>query len=307
MGNIERLREQLNHYFVGKEQVVENLLVCMLAGGHVLIEDVPGCGKTTLATILAKSIQCSFGRIQCTPDTLPGDITGVNIYNVKNSAFEYMPGVIMNQLLMVDELNRATPKTQASLLEAMAEGQVTVDGTVHQLPDFFLVIATQNPTEYVGTYPLPEAQIDRFMMRLTIGYPNREEEIRIARQRILGETALGAEPVMNTEEIARCKQEVEKVRITDAVLGYIVDIIRLTRQEERFVLGASTRAMLALTEASRAMAYLEGRDYVKPDDVKAVAEPVLLHRFVLTTKARGQKEDVEKIFHNILLRCKVPV
>lgn len=307
MGNIERLREQLNHYFVGKEQVVENLLVCMLAGGHVLIEDVPGCGKTTLATILAKSIQCSFGRIQCTPDTLPGDITGVNIYNVKNSAFEYMPGVIMNQLLMVDELNRATPKTQASLLEAMAEGQVTVDGTVHQLPDFFLVIATQNPTEYVGTYPLPEAQIDRFMMRLTIGYPNREEEIRIARQRILGETALGAEPVMNTEEIARCKQEVEKVRITDAVLGYIVDIIRLTRQEERFVLGASTRAMLALTEASRAKAYLEGRDYVKPDDVKAVAEPVLLHRFVLTTKARGQKEDVGKIFHNILLRCKVPV
>lgn len=307
MGNIERLREQLNHYFVGKEQVVENLLVCMLAGGHVLIEDVPGCGKTTLATILAKSIQCSFGRIQCTPDTLPGDITGVNIYNVKNSAFEYMPGVIMNQLLMVDELNRATPKTQASLLEAMAEGQVTVDGTVHQLPDFFLVIATQNPTEYVGTYPLPEAQIDRFMMRLTIGYPNREEELRIARQRILGETALGAEPVMNTEEIARCKQEVEKVRITDAVLGYIVDIIRLTRQEERFVLGASTRAMLALTEASRAKAYLEGRDYVKPDDVKAVAEPVLLHRFVLTTKARGQKEDVGKIFHNILLRCKVPV
>ena len=307
MENIDRLREQLNHFFVGKEQVVENLLICMLAGGHVLIEDVPGCGKTTLAGILAKSISCSFGRIQCTPDTLPGDITGVNIYNVKSGAFEYMPGVIMNQLLMVDELNRATPKTQASLLEAMAEGQVTVDGTLHQLPDFFLVIATQNPTEYVGTYPLPEAQIDRFMMRLTIGYPDRDQEIRIARQRLSGENIGTVKPVMDTEEIARCKQAVEKVRITDEVLGYIVDIIRLTRQEERFVLGASTRAMLALTEASRAKAYLEGRDYVKPDDVKAVAGPVLLHRFVLTAKARGQKEDVEKIFHSILLKSKVPV
>ena len=307
MGNIDRLRDNLNKYFVGKEQVVENLLICMLAGGHVLIEDVPGCGKTTLAAILAKSISCSFGRIQCTPDTLPGDITGVNIYNVKTGEFEYMPGVIMNQILMADELNRATPKTQASLLEAMAEGQVTVDGTRHQLPDFFLVIATQNPTEYVGTYPLPEAQIDRFMMRLTIGYPDRDQEIRIAKQRLNGETVTTVEPVMDTEEIAKCKRDVEKVSITDAVLGYIVDIIRLTRQEERFVLGASTRAMLALTEASRAKAYLEGRDYVKPDDVKAVAEPVLLHRFVLTTKARGQREDVEKIFRSILLKSKVPV
>lgn len=297
----------MNRYFVGKEQVVENLLICMLADGHVLIEDVPGCGKTTLAGILAKSIRCSFGRIQCTPDTLPGDITGVNIYNVKSGQFEYMAGVIMNQLLMVDELNRATPKTQASLLEAMAENQVTVDGVLHPLPDFFLVIATQNPTEYVGTYPLPEAQVDRFMMRLTIGYPDREQEIRIAKQRLQGETIAVAEPVMNTEEIMQCKQDVEKVRITDAVLGYIVDIVRLTRQEERFVLGASTRAMLALMQAARAKAYLEGRDYVKPDDVKAVAEPVLLHRFMLTTKARGQKEDVEKIFHSILLKCKVPV
>ena len=217
MGNIDRLRDNLNKYFVGKEQVVENLLICMLAGGHVLIEDVPGCGKTTLAAILAKSISCSFGRIQCTPDTLPGDITGVNIYNVKTGEFEYMPGVIMNQILMADELNRATPKTQASLLEAMAEGQVTVDGTRHQLPDFFLVIATQNPTEYVGTYPLPEAQIDRFMMRLTIGYPDRDQEIRIAKQRLNGETVTAVEPVMDTEEIAKCKRDVEEVRITDAV------------------------------------------------------------------------------------------
>ena len=307
MGTIDILRDNLNKYFVGKEQVVENLLVCMLAGGHVLIEDVPGCGKTTLASILAKSIQCSFGRIQCTPDTLPGDITGVNIYNRKTGDFEYMSGVIMNQLLMVDELNRATPKTQASLLEAMAEGQVTVDGQIHKLPDFFFVIATQNPTEYVGTYPLPEAQIDRFMMRLNIGYPDKEQEIRIARQRLLGETVERVRPVLDVEAIARCKNDVEKVKITDAVLGYIVDIVRHTREEERFVLGASTRAMLALTQASRAKAYIEGRDYVKPDDVKAMVEPVLSHRFVLTGKARGQKEDVNKILHNILLKSKVPV
>ena len=307
MAKTDLLRANINKFFVGKEDVVDNILICLLAGGHVLIEDVPGLGKTTLASVLAKSIQCSFGRIQCTPDTLPGDITGVSIFNQKTSEFEYNEGAIMNQLVLVDEINRTTPKTQSSLLEAMAENQVTIDGAVHRLPSPFLVIATENPVEYVGTYPLPEAQLDRFMMCLKIGYPDKDNEIRIAKQMLEHRQADNVTAVCTTNDIEAMKADVERITVSDAVISYIVDIIRATREEERFVLGASPRAMLALTKAARAKAYLEERDFVKPDDVKAVARQVLLHRFTLTPKARGQREDVLSIFNNILTKVKVPV
>lgn len=307
MAKTDLLRANINKFFVGKEDVVDNILICLLAGGHVLIEDVPGLGKTTLASVLAKSIQCSFGRIQCTPDTLPGDITGVSVFNQKTSEFEYNEGAIMNQLVLVDEINRTTPKTQSSLLEAMAENQVTIDGGVHRLPSPFLVIATENPVEYVGTYPLPEAQLDRFMMCLKIGYPDKDNEIRIAKQMLEHRQADNVTAVCTTNDIEAMKADVERITVSDAVISYIVDIIRATREEERFVLGASPRAMLALTKAARAKAYLEERDFVKPDDVKAVARQVLLHRFTLTSKARGQREDVLSIFNNILTKVKVPV
>lgn len=307
MNTVNVLRGNINKYFVGKEELVDNLLICMLSGGHVLIEDVPGLGKTTLASVLSKTIQCTFGRIQCTPDTLPGDITGVSIFNPKEGEFEFNQGVIMNQLILVDEINRATPKTQSSLLEAMAENQVTVDGKVYKLPQPFMVIATQNPSEFIGTYPLPEASVDRFMMRLSIGYPDKEQELRIAELMLKGQVAEKAEAVCSVEDVLELKNQVEKVTVSDSVLSYIVDIIRATREEERYLLGASPRAMLALIKASQAKAFICGRDYVKPDDVKAVAKPVLVHRFNLTTQAKGQRQDVAGIFDGILLKVKVPV
>lgn len=304
---INKLKTNINKYFVGKEDVVENILICLLTGGHVLIEDAPGLGKTTLASVISKSVQCSFGRIQCTPDTLPGDITGVSIFNPATREFEYHKGVLMNQLILVDEINRATPKTQASLLEAMAEKQVTVDGNIYALEDPFLVIATQNPVEYIGTYPLPEAQMDRFMMRLSIGYPDKEQEIEIAKQNITGETYKNIEAVCSPQDILNMRKEVEAVKISDAIYSYIADIIRSTRTEERFVLGASPRAMIALTKASMAKAYMDGRDFVKPDDVKAVAYSVLTHRLVLTNQARSQRLQAKDIFKSLLIKVKVPV
>ncbi len=302
-----KLKDAINRVFIGKEEVVEDLLTCFLAGGHILLEDVPGVGKTTLAGVLAKSTDCSFGRIQFTPDTLPGDVTGVSIYNMKTGEFEYRPGVVMNRILLADEINRTSPKTQASLLEAMAEGQVTVDGIVHMLPNPFMVIATQNPIEFLGTYPLPEAQMDRFMMRLSIGYPSREQEIKLAAGFLEGKTPDKAETVCGTEDVLVIKKAVSCVTIKESLLGYIEDIIALTRKEERFVLGASPRAMLALMRASQSRAFLQGRDYVKPDDVKAVAMQVLLHRLVLSPEARIRRENASAILKSLLLSVKIPV
>lgn len=304
---IERLRTNINRVFIGKEEVVDDLLVCLFAGGHVLLEDVPGVGKTTLAGVLARSISCSFGRIQFTPDTLPGDVSGVSVYHMKTGEFVYQAGAVMNQILLADEINRTSPKTQASLLEAMAEGQVTVDGIVHELPQPFMVIATQNPVEFLGTYPLPEAQMDRFMMRLSIGYPEREQEIRMAAAALRGETPDTAEVVCSPEEVLSMKEEAAAVSVSEALLGYMEEIVELTRQEERFVLGASPRALLALMRASQGKAMLQGRDYVKPDDVKAVAMQVLLHRLVLSADARLRKEDADSILKSLILRAKIPV
>ncbi len=302
----QKLIQNVNRSFIGKEDVVEHLVICLLTGGHVLLEDVPGVGKTTLAKVLAQSIDLSFGRIQFTPDTLPSDVSGVSIYNMKTGEFEYKAGAVMHQILLADEINRTSPKTQASLLEVMSEEQVTVDGNIHRLPQPFMVIATQNPIEFLGTYPLPEAQMDRFMMRLTLGYPNREEEIRLASMFLRGETPDRTERVCTAEEILALRGEVSKVTIKDAVLGYIEDIVRNTRNENRFVLGASPRAMLTLMRASQGKAFLEGRDYVKPDDVKAMAIPVLLHRLVLTSEAKIRQENPEAILKSRVLEARVP-
>lgn len=301
------IKDSINNFFVGKESVVENMLICLLAGGHVLLEDVPGIGKTTLAKCFARVIACSFGRIQFTPDTLPGDVTGVSVYNMKTGEFAYQAGVVMNQILLADEINRTSPKTQASLLEAMAENQVTVDGTVYPLKRPFMVIATQNPVEYLGTYPLPEAQMDRFMMKLSIGYPDREQEIRMASEFLKGKEVSGIRAVCSAECVEEIKKKAAEVTVKDTVLGYIEDIVNLTREEERFVIGASPRAMLSLVRASQAKAFLSGRDYVKPDDVKAVAMQTLLHRMSLSSKAEMEKEDAEKILNSLIVKAKLPV
>lgn len=303
---IDKLRAQINEYFVGKEDVVENVLICLLAGGHVLIEDVPGVGKTTLARVLAGSVDMSFGRIQFTPDTLPGDVTGLSVYNMKTGEFEYREGAIMRSILLADEINRTSPKTQSALLEAMAEGSVTVDGTKYDLPDPFMVIATQNPTEFIGTYPLPEASVDRFMMRLSIGYPGKEEEIKLARNHIEGKTADKVKPVCSASEVIEMKKKVRDTIVSDNCLAYAREIIELTRSESRFILGASPRALLSLISASQAKAYLSGRDFVKPDDIKAVAVNVLIHRLVLTPESRIAGEKKDAIIRSIILKVKVP-
>lgn len=304
---IEALKKQIQEYFVGKEEVAGNVLTCLLAGGHVLLEDVPGVGKTTLARTLAKSLECDFGRIQFTPDTLPGDVTGNSVYHPKTGEFTYREGAVMHQIVLADEINRTSPKTQASLLEAMSEGQVTVDGKTYPLPDPFMVIATQNPVEFLGTYPLPEAQMDRFMMKLSIGYPEAEEELRLARNFLAGKTVEEIKGVCTADDVRRMKKDVLKVSLSDGVIKYVRDVISLTRQEKSFVLGASPRAMLSLIRASQARAYLAGREFVKPDDVKAVAIPVLHHRLNLTPEAKIRKEVTDRLLKELILKAKVPM
>jgi MoxR-like ATPase len=303
----QRMQDTINSVLVGKEEVVEQIMTALLAGGHVLLEDVPGVGKTTLASLLAGVMECSFGRIQFTPDTLPGDIEGISIYNQKSGEFEYRAGAVMNQVLLADEINRTSPKTQASLLEAMNEGQVTVDGVIHPLPKPFMVVATQNPIEFLGTYPLPEAQLDRFMMRLGLGYPERDEEIRMAAQHLRGETADKTTPVCKAADVLAIQAEVAQVIMQEKLLAYIADMVRLTREEERYVLGASPRALLQLVKAAQATAYLAGRDYGLPDDVKKVAPLVLGHRLVLTPAARLQESDAASILKSLIVKAVVPI
>lgn len=300
------IQEKINQVFVGKEQVVKNVTIALLAGGHILLEDVPGVGKTTLALALSKAIDSSFGRVQFTPDTLPGDIIGVSIYNMKTGEFEFREGVVMNQILLADEINRTSPKTQASLLEAMAENQITVDKTVYLLPAPFMVLATQNPIEFMGTYPLPEAQMDRFLMRLSIGYPSMEEELHMADNFLQGTQVKKLEAVCTAQEVEEMKQEVAQITVHKEILKYIAEIIAATRQEKRFVLGASPRAMLAMVRATQAAAYLAGRAYAIPDDVKEVVLAVLTHRLVLTQEARLKQEDAGAILWGLVLKAKVP-
>ena len=304
---INKLKKYIGEYFVGKEDTIECLLICLLAGGHILLEGVPGVGKTTLASTLAKSVKCDFGRIQFTPDTLPTDVMGTEIFNMKTGEFEYREGAVMHQIVLADEINRTSPKTQASLLEAMAEGQTTVSGVKHKLPQPFMVIATQNPATFMGTYPLPEAQIDRFMMKVTLEYPDEAEELRMTRNMLEGKTTETAESVITAEEVLQMKEQAAKVTIKDPVILYARNIAEMTREEKRFVLGASPRAILSLVKASQAKAFIEGRDYVKPDDVKAVAPYVLTHRLTLTSEAKIAKEDKDSIIEKLISKTKIPV
>ena len=304
--SFKALADRIEKHFAGDRQIVEYIGCCLFARGHVLLEDVPGVGKTTLARTFAGSLGLSFGRIQFTPDTMPGDVTGLSVYNMKTGEFNYRPGAVMSNIVLADELNRTSPKTQAALLEAMAESQVTVDGTVYPLPEPFMVIATQNPVSFTGTYPLPEAQLDRFMMRLSLGYPSEEKELELARARMDGLHEEEVTAVLSRDELTRLMDDVKKVHVSDAVISYVRQITAATRESSSFTLGASPRATLQLLEAARAMAFLDGRDFVKPDDVKKTLVPVLSHRLVLTSEMRLQKMSAGRLLETILQKIPVP-
>lgn len=297
----------MEQVIVGKREVIEHSLITLLAGGHLLLEDVPGVGKTTLAKTLAHTINCGFTRIQFTPDTLPSDVTGLSIYNMQAGKFEYSKGAIMNNIILADEINRTSPKTQASLLEAMEEKQVTVDGVSYPLARPFMVIATQNPVDYLGTYNLPEAQLDRFMMKLSIGYPQAGEEKMMADRFLSRQLIQKPEPVVDGETVLLMQREVEDVKVNQDLISYITKIIQETRKDVNITLGASPRATLALIRASQAQAYLKGRNYVIPDDIIRLVQPVICHRIILAPEARISQTKVDKILKTIVSRIPVPV
>jgi MoxR-like ATPase len=292
---------------VGKREVIEYALITLLAGGHLLLEDVPGVGKTTLAKNLALTIGCGFTRIQFTPDTLPSDVTGLSIYNMQSGKFEYLKGAIMNHIILADEINRTSPKTQASLLEAMEEKQVTVDGITYALSKPFMVIATQNPIDYLGTYNLPEAQLDRFMMKLSIGYPDVGEEKMMAERFLNHQLAQTLEAVTDGATILQMQKEVEEVKVHQDLVAYVTKIIQETRKDSNISLGASPRATLALLRAAQAHAYLNARNYCIPDDIIKLIGPVLAHRIILSPEARLSQTKVEKLLKTITAKVHVPV
>ncbi len=304
---IARMINSIEHLIVGKREAVEYTLITLLAGGHLLLEDVPGVGKTTLAKALAQTIDCGFTRIQFTPDTLPSDITGLSIYNMQTGAFEYSKGAIMTNIALADEINRTSPKTQASLLEAMEEKQLTVDGVTYPLPKPFMVIATQNPVDYLGTYNLPEAQLDRFMIKISIGYPSASDE-QIMADKFLGKQfSSSLESVVDGEAIIKMQEEVTEIKVNRDLVNYVTRFIQETRKDSNISLGASPRATLALIRAAQAKAYLEGRTYCIPDDILELAVPVIAHRIILSPEARLAQTKVEKVLKDILSKIPVPV
>jgi len=302
-----QLRENIQKVIVGKDEVINLALVAVLCEGHILLEDVPGIGKTTLARALAVSLGCSFSRIQFTPDLLPSDVTGLSWFNQKAQQFEFRPGPIISQVVLADEINRATPRTQSALLEAMQERQVTVDGVSRPLPRPFLVMATQNPIELEGTFPLPEAQIDRFLLRLRIGYPSEEEESAILERFRLTDPLSELRAVVTAEQILALQKQRRQVRVETSLRNYIVKVARLTRNNPEITLGASPRATLALFQASQAWAAIQGREYVLPDDVKVIAPHVLTHRMLLSPQAQLRGRQPSDLVAGIVDTVPVPL
>jgi MoxR-like ATPase len=302
----ERLVGNIEKVIVGKRSTVELAVISLLCQGHLLIEDVPGVGKTMLARSLARSLGCSFSRIQFTPDMLPSDVTGVSIFNQVSREFEFRPGPVMAQIVLGDEINRATPKTQAALLESMEERQITVDGVTHTLPAPFMVLATQNPIEYEGTFPLPEAQLDRFLMRVRLGYPGSEDEVSVLERQQYRHPLLDLEQIVEVDELIEMQEVVKGVHTADSVKRYIIDMARHTRDHPEVYLGASPRGSLALYRTSQARAAMRGRDYVLPDDVKALAVPTFAHRIILGPAARLRDLDADQIVKEILREVAVP-
>lgn len=310
MDNQKKIKEMIHNMeqiIVGKREVIELSLITLLAGGHLLLEDVPGVGKTTLAKTLAQTINCGFTRIQFTPDTLPSDVTGLSIYNMQTGTFEYVKGAIMNNIILADEINRTSPKTQASLLEAMGEKQVTVDGVTYSLEHPFMVIATQNPIDYMGTYNLPEAQLDRFMMKVSIGYPQGGEEKQMVERFLNNQLGQILEAVVERDTVLKMQKEVEEVKVNQDIISYVTKLVQETRKDSNISLGASPRATLALIRAAQALAYLEGREYCIPDDILKLIQPVIAHRLILSPEARISQVKTEKVLKNIISKIPVPV
>ncbi len=297
--NVERV-------VVGKRHDVHLVLVALLCHGHVLIEDVPGVGKTVLAKAIARTVGCSFKRIQFTPDLLPSDVTGVNIFDQQRGVFEYRPGPIVAQMVLADEINRATPKTQSALLEAMEEAQVTVDGETHRLPEPFIVLATENPIEYEGTFPLPEAQLDRFLIRISMGYPGHDGEIEMLERQHRAHPLDALEQAVRPEDLLRAQEAVREVHVAAPIKDYIVGLVEATRRHEDVYLGASPRGSLALYNTSRAWAAMSGRDYVIPDDVKVLTEPALAHRIIVSPSARLKNLDGRIVIRDLVQQFPVP-
>ena len=306
---IESLQANIERIIRGKSSVIEMTVAALLARGHLLIEDVPGVGKTTLAHSLARSVDCSFRRIQFTSDLLPSDILGVSVFHQQRQAFEFMPGPIFANIVLADEINRTTPKTQSSLLEAMNDAQVSVDNVTYPLPEPFMVIATQNPVEYHGTFPLPESQLDRFLMRIQIGYPDASEEKKILERQWLLHPADKLQPVLSAQDVIDLQKRVEQVRLDDSLMDYLLAIVAATRQNELLVVGVSPRGAMALHKAAKALAIVRDRDYCLPDDVKDLAGAVLSHRVTLASGAgsRGQFDEAERIIEEIVESVQVPI
>lgn len=304
---LQTIIDNVEKVIVGKRNVIQYSLVALLCGGHVLLEDVPGVGKTMLIRAIAKSIGLDFKRIQFTPDLLPSDVSGVSIFNQKTLEFEFRPGPIMGNVVLADEINRTSPKTQAALLEAMEEGSMTVDGVTYKLPKPFFVLATQNPIEYEGTFPLPEAQLDRFLMKLSMGYPKMDEEVDLLKRIELQHPIEELQEVIDAQQLLELQRKVREVHIEDSLRQYIVDITHATREHHAVYLGASPRGSIALMRTSQAIAFLRGRDYVIPDDIRELAYYTLIHRIILKSESRLSGLTVEQVLKDVLSRIRVPV